>query len=66
MTTGTRWRKSPKAFELTLTDDSEVEGGLTEAVAVPQLDGVAAAVLLLPAADGQFTADVTALNGDIF
>ena len=47
------------------TDDGEVERGLSEAVAVPQLDGVAAAVLLLPAGDGQFTAAVTALDGDI-
>lgn len=47
-----------------LTDDSEVQGGLSEAVAVPQLHGVAAAVLLLPAGDGEFTAAVVASYGD--
>lgn len=48
-----------------LTDDSEVEGSLSEAVAVPQLDGVTAAVILLTAGDGQFTAGVSALYGDV-
>ena len=52
-------------LQMFLTHDGEVEGGLSEAVAVPQLDGVAAAVLLLPAADGQFTAAVAALDGDV-
>lgn len=48
-----------------LTDDGEVEGGLAEAKVVPQFNGVAAAVLLLPAGDGQFTAAVSGLHGDI-
>lgn len=47
------------------THDGEVEGSLSEAVEVPQLDGVAAAVLLLPAADGQFAVVVAAHDGDI-
>lgn len=54
-----------QVFQLFLTDDGEVEGGLSETKAVPQLDGVTAAVLLLTAGDGQFTAAVRALNGDI-
>lgn len=48
-----------------LTHDGQVEGGLSEAVGVPQLDGVAATVFLLPAADGQFTAAVAADDGDV-
>lgn len=48
-----------------LTNNSEVECGLTEAVAVLQLDGVAATVLLLSTSDGQFTAAVIALYGRI-
>lgn len=44
----------------TLTDYSEVEGGLSHAVAVPDLDGVASAVLLLSFCDGQLTAAVCA------
>lgn len=48
-----------------LTNNGEVEGGLTEAVAVPQLDGVTPTVILLPAGDGQFTAGVGALYGDV-
>jgi len=43
-----------------LTDYSEVEGGLSQAVAVPDLDGVASAVLLLSFCDGQLTAAVCA------
>lgn len=53
-------------FELILTNDGEVEGSLTEAKAIPQLNGVTPAVFLLSTADCQFTADVRALNGDIF
>lgn len=53
-------------FELTLTNDGEVEGSLTEAKAVPQFNGVASTMFLLSTADRQFTAGVTALNGDIF
>lgn len=59
-------KKEPKLFGLILTNDGEVEGRLTEPNAVPQLNGVTAAVFLLPTADCQFAADVTALNGDIF
>lgn len=44
----------------TLTDYSEVEGGLSHAVAVLDLDGVAATVLLLSFCDGQLTAAVCA------
>ena len=47
------------------TNDGEVERGLAQAVDVPQLDGVTAAVFLLSAADGQLTAAVTALYGDV-
>lgn len=53
-------------FELILTNNGEVEGSLTEAKAIPQLNGVTPTVFLLSTADCQFTADVTALNGDIF
>lgn len=53
-------------LEATLTDDGEVEGSLTEAKAVPQFDGVTSTMFLLSTADRQFTAGVTALNGDIF
>lgn len=53
-------------FEPTLTNDGEVEGSLTEAEAVPQFNGVTSTMFLLSTADGQFTAGVTALNGDIF
>lgn len=52
-------------LQMFLTHDGEVEGSLAEAVGIPQLDGVAAAVFLLPAADGQFTAAVTTDDGDI-
>lgn len=55
-----------KLFGLILTNDGEVEGSLAETKAVPQLNGVTAAVFLLPTADCQFAADVTALDGDIF
>lgn len=48
-----------------LTDDGEVEGGLSEAVAVPQLDGVASTVFLLTAGDGEFTAAVRTVDGDV-
>ena len=51
--------------QTSLTHDGEVEGGLSEAEAVPQLDGVAAAVLLLTAADGQLTAAVAVRYGDV-
>lgn len=43
-----------------LTDYSEVEGGLSQAAAVLELDGVAAAVLLLSFCNGQLTAAVCA------
>lgn len=52
-------------LQMFLTDDGEVEGGLSEAVAVPQLDGVTPTVILLTAGDGQFTAAVSALYGDV-
>lgn len=55
-----------KLFGLILTNDGEVEGSLTETKAVPQLNGVTAAVFLLSTADCQFAADVTALDGDFF
>lgn len=48
-----------------LTDDGEVEGGLSEAIAVPQLDGVTPTVFLLTTGDGEFTAAVAALDGDV-
>lgn len=54
-----------KKKKKTFTNYSKVESSLTEAIAVPQFDGVAAAVLLLTAADGQFTAGVCALDGDV-
>lgn len=59
-------RKLLKLLGLILTDDGEVEGSLTETKAVPQLNSVTAAVFLLSTADCQLTADVTALDGDIF
>lgn len=52
-------------FQPFLTDDGKVEGVLSQAKAVPQLDGITAAVLLLTAGDGQLTAAVRALNGDV-
>lgn len=54
-----------KVKQTFLTDDGEVEGGLSEADGVPQLDGVTAAVFLLTAGDGEFTAAVGAHDGDI-
>lgn len=54
-----------QTLQVFLTDDGEVEGGLSEAVAVLQLDGVAATVFLLPAADGQPAAAVVTLDGDV-
>lgn len=45
-------------FQLFLTNNGEVECSLSESEAVPQLDGVTAAVLLLTAGDGQLTAAV--------
>lgn len=55
-------KKELKLFGLILTNNCEVEGRLTETKAVPQLNGVTAAVLLLSTADCQFAADVTALD----
>lgn len=54
-----------QVFHFFLTNNGEVEGGLSKPKAVPQLDGVTAAVLLLTTGDGQFTAAVRALNGDV-
>lgn len=48
-----------------LTNNGEVEGSLTEAIVVPQFNGVAAAVLLLATGNGQLTAAVAALDGDV-
>ncbi len=50
---------------MSLTDNGEVERGLSEAKAVPQLDGVTATVFLLTADDGEFTAAVCAFYGDV-
>lgn len=46
-----------------LTHNGEVESGLPEAILVPQLDGVASAVLLLSAGDGQQAAAVRTADG---
>lgn len=66
MTFSEESEEKQQLFGMTPTNDSEVEGSLSEAKAVPQLNGVTSTVFLLSTADCQFTADVTALNGDIF
>lgn len=45
------------------TDNGKVESCLSQAVAVSQLDGVAATVVLLAVCDGQFTGNLSGFNG---
>ena len=52
-------------FQLFLTNNGKVEGVLSQAKAVPQLDGITATVLLLAAGDGQLTAVFRALDRDV-
>lgn len=65
------WHVSPLLMlrfvllQVFLTHYGEVKGGLAHAKAVLQLHRVAAAVLLLPAADGQCAAAVCALHGNV-
>ena len=48
-----------------LTHDSQVEGSLPHAIVVPDLNSVAATVLLLATFYGKLTAGICALNGEV-